>query len=111
MKNLLNTYRSLVLLFLFAAATQLFAEKPVIDKIDPPGWWTQLPDPMLLVHGQGLDHALEGAVEVEGEHMRPYTWCVLQEVCSGDWGIGGHTDWLRDYTSALDEVGAYKPPI
>jgi glycosidase len=28
---------------------------PCIDKIDPPGWFTQLPDPMLLVHGQGLD--------------------------------------------------------
>jgi hypothetical protein len=24
--------------------------------------------------------------------------------------LGGHTDWLRDYTSALDEVGAYKAP-
>ena len=57
MKNLLKTYRCLVLLFLFAAAAQLFAEKPVIDKIDPPGWWTQLPNPMLLLHGENLNHA------------------------------------------------------
>lgn len=30
---------------------------PRIDKIDPPGWWTGLPNPMLLLHGQGLNHA------------------------------------------------------
>jgi len=30
---------------------------PCIDKIDPPGWWIGLPDPMLLVHGQMLQNA------------------------------------------------------
>jgi neopullulanase len=30
---------------------------PCIDKIDPPGWWIGLPDPMLLVHGQELQKA------------------------------------------------------
>jgi hypothetical protein len=35
---------------------------------------------------------------------------TINELKAEDWGIGGHTDWLRDYTSALDEVGAYKPP-
>jgi glycosidase len=30
---------------------------PVIDKIDPPGWFAGLPDPMLLVHGVGLSGA------------------------------------------------------
>ncbi len=30
---------------------------PCIDKIDPPGWWAGLPNPMLLVHGSGLSHA------------------------------------------------------
>ncbi len=30
---------------------------PRIDKIDPPGWWAGLPDPMLLIHGEGLNHA------------------------------------------------------
>jgi 4-oxalocrotonate tautomerase len=28
-------------------------------------------------------------VEIEGENMRPVTWCILEEVTSGDWGIGG----------------------
>lgn len=32
-------------------------QKPVIDKVDPPGWWAGLPSPMLLVHGQGLNSA------------------------------------------------------
>jgi neopullulanase len=30
---------------------------PVIDKIDPPGWWISLPDPMLLIHGDHLNGA------------------------------------------------------
>jgi glycosidase len=30
---------------------------PCIDKIDPPDWWAGMPAPMLLVHGQGLNHA------------------------------------------------------
>ncbi len=28
-------------------------------------------------------------VEIEGENMRPVTWCVVEEVASGDWGIAG----------------------
>jgi 4-oxalocrotonate tautomerase len=28
-------------------------------------------------------------VEIEGENMRPVTWVVVEEVKSGDWGIGG----------------------
>jgi 4-oxalocrotonate tautomerase len=28
-------------------------------------------------------------VEIEGENMRPVTWVVVEEVRSGDWGIGG----------------------
>ena len=29
------------------------------------------------------------AVEIEGENLRSVTWCVIEEVKSGDWGIGG----------------------
>ena len=29
-------------------------------------------------------------VEIEGENMRPVTWCVVEEVASGDWGIAGN---------------------
>ncbi len=31
----------------------------------------------------------EAMVAIEGENMRPVTWCVVEEVDSGDWGIGG----------------------
>ncbi len=30
--------------------------KPVITKIDPPNWFTQLPDAMLLVHGENFEN-------------------------------------------------------
>ena len=54
----MNASRSLLLLFLAtSSAVQLAAQKPVIDNIDPPDWYVQLPEPMLLVHGSGLDQA------------------------------------------------------
>lgn len=31
----------------------------------------------------------EAMVSIEGENMREVTWVVLEEVKSGDWGIGG----------------------
>jgi len=29
-------------------------------------------------------------VSIEGENMRGVTWCIVEEVKSGDWGIGGN---------------------
>jgi 4-oxalocrotonate tautomerase len=29
-------------------------------------------------------------VSIEGENMRSVTWVVIEEVKSGDWGIGGN---------------------
>jgi 4-oxalocrotonate tautomerase len=31
----------------------------------------------------------ETMVAIEGENMRGVTWCVVEEVKSGDWAIGG----------------------
>ena len=31
----------------------------------------------------------DAMVKVEGENMRGVTWVVVEEVKSGDWGIGG----------------------
>ena len=28
-------------------------------------------------------------VEIEGENMRPVTWVTIEDVRSGEWGIGG----------------------
>jgi glycosidase len=46
-----------LLLFATAALAPLWAQEPVIDSIDPPDWFVQLPDPMLLIHGSGLAQA------------------------------------------------------
>jgi 4-oxalocrotonate tautomerase len=32
----------------------------------------------------------DAMVTIEGENMRGVTWCVVEEVKSGDWGIGGN---------------------
>jgi 4-oxalocrotonate tautomerase len=31
----------------------------------------------------------ETMVDIEGEAMRPVTWVTVEEVNSGEWGIGG----------------------
>ena len=37
-----------------------------------------------------VERLTEAMVEVEVEDLRQLTWCVLEEVTSGEWGIGGH---------------------
>jgi glycosidase len=39
---------------------------PVIDKIDPPNWWTDMPSPMLLLHGENLSGA---KISITGSHI------------------------------------------
>ncbi len=36
-----------------------------------------------------VERLTEAMVDVEGENMRPVTWVIVEEVTSGDWGIGG----------------------
>ena len=31
----------------------------------------------------------DAMVAIEGEEMRSVTWCLIEEVASGEWGIGG----------------------
>lgn len=40
-----------------AATASAAIDRLSIDRIDPPNWWAQFPNPMLLVHGRGLNHA------------------------------------------------------
>ena len=37
-----------------------------------------------------VEQLTETMVAIEGENMRPVTWCVIEEVRSGDWGMGGN---------------------
>jgi phenylpyruvate tautomerase PptA (4-oxalocrotonate tautomerase family) len=47
-------------------------------------------------------------LEIEGSEATPENarriWVTILEIKRDDWGIGGHTDWLRNYTSALDVI-------
>jgi 4-oxalocrotonate tautomerase len=36
-----------------------------------------------------VEDVTEAMVTIEGENMRSVTWVVVEEVASGDWGIGG----------------------
>ena len=38
-----------------------------------------------------VERLTEAMVAIEGEGMRRLTWCVVEEVASGAWGIGGDT--------------------
>jgi 4-oxalocrotonate tautomerase len=45
-----------------------------------------------------VERLTDAMVEIEGENMRGVTWVVVEEVKSGDWGIGGQamtTDAVR----------------
>jgi 4-oxalocrotonate tautomerase len=39
--------------------------------------------------GTIVEKLTDAMVAIEGENMRSVTWCVVEEVRSGDWGIGG----------------------
>ena len=32
----------------------------------------------------------DAVVSIEGENLRPVTWVVVEEIKSGDWGVGGN---------------------
>ncbi len=39
--------------------------------------------------GQIINKLTDAMVAIEGEAMRGVTWCLVEEVESGDWGIAG----------------------
>lgn len=41
----------------------------------------------------------DAMVKIEGENMRPVTWCIVEEVRSGDWGIAGQPLSTQDVKS------------
>ena len=43
----------------------------------------------------------EGSSDLSSENMRR-VWVTIVDIERENWGIAGHTDWLRSYTSALD---------
>jgi len=47
----------------------------------------------------------DAMVEIEGENMRAVTWCVVEEVKSGDWGIAGNPLTTGDVRALAAGVG------
>ncbi len=45
---------------------------------------------------QIIPRLTDAMVSIEGENMRGVTWCVVEEVESGDWGIGGQALTTED---------------
>ena len=39
---------------------------------------------------QIIERLTDAMVSIEGENMRQVTWCIVDEVASGDWGIAGN---------------------
>lgn len=45
-----------------------------------------------------ISKVTDAIVSVEGEGLRPVTWVLIEDVASGEWGVGGQpvtTDALR----------------
>lgn len=54
----------------------------------------------------------DAMVTIQGENMRRYIWCVLEEVASGEWGIGGHALTADDVRAlARSENDAVSPSL
>ena len=43
-----------------------------------------------------IERLTDAMVSIEGENMRQVTWCVVEEVKSGDWGIAGNALTVSD---------------
>jgi 4-oxalocrotonate tautomerase len=44
-----------------------------------------------------VERLTDAMVQVEGASMRRLTWCLIEEVASDEWGIGGHTLSADDF--------------
>lgn len=43
-----------------------------------------------------IERLTDALVEVQGENLREHTWCVIEEVPSGAWGVGGRAQTADD---------------
>ena len=56
---------------------------------------------------QMISRLTDAMVSIEGENMRGVTWVKVDEIASGDWGIGGQP--LT--TEAVHALAAGKAPV
>lgn len=43
-----------------------------------------------------IEKVTDAMVSIEGDNMRGVTWVLIEEVKSGDWGIGGKAITVED---------------
>jgi len=86
--------RVCLILFVICALAPLSAQKPVIDSIDPPDWYIQLPAPMLLLHGSSLAQA-NFAIQAQG-----VTLTRTQHSPNGHWAFL----WLQTANAAPQTI-------
>ena len=53
-----------------------------------------------------VERLTDTMVAIEGEPMRGVTWVVVEEVASGDWGIGGKPLTTADVKALAATAGA-----
>ena len=51
-----------------------------------------------------IERLTDAMVAVEGENLRSVTWCLVEEVASGEWGVGSQT-LIADDLKALARSG------
>ena len=57
-----------------------------------------------------VERLTDAMVSIEGENMRSVTWVVVEEVASGDWGIGGQPLTTQDVRALAAGVVAPSAP-
>jgi len=117
---------SLMLCFMFSctavlAQTSCLAaagNAPCIDKIDPPNWWANLPDPMLLLHGNHLNGAYVAVtgkkisvIRIKASTNGHYLFVWLDTRKAAPQTIGLHVTTPTGVTSAPFNLGARKAAI
>src|SRR3954449_11866172 len=59
---------------------------------------------------QVVERLTDAMVSIEGENMRSVTWVVVEEVRSGNWGIGGQPMTTADVKALASGKPAEKAP-
>lgn len=53
-----------------------------------------------------IERLTDAMVQIEGENMRGITWVVIEEVASGEWGVGGQALTTEDIKAVAAGVAA-----
>jgi len=50
-----------------------------------------------------IERLTPALAEVQGENLREHTWCVIEEVASGGWGVGGQPQTAGDIAALASD--------